>query len=1398
MLAAFTRNLPLTLTILAVLVALVVLGLVLLVRKRRVPAPVAGEGGALPPGEVVVDFRDSGLQPRISAAFQGARQTIRRRLGPGGLYRVPWFLLLGEAAAAKGRTLTGAGLALPLGAPEHSSAETGEGCVFWFFEHGVVLDLAGDCVLRADGRSDAGAWRHFLGLLREKRPERPFDGVVLALPCAELIGPLADEGLIRSRATEKGDALYHRLREAQEQTGMVFPVYVLVTGCQQIPGFAAFVSEVPETLHGGIMGWSNPYALETTFRPEWVDEAFGALSAGLHGAQVDAFGEQPVVEDPDGVFCFPEEMERLREGLRTTLGQLFRSSSYHELLPCRGIYFCGEMETTAPARGGLVFDAPPPVATVFARDVFERKVFPERELARPGSRALTRSTRRLRRLQAAVAALAVVATLGLWWAYHHLQARAQNLSEFFVVAERNIREVGQQRLQGTADRGFQQARLFEVLDSLAQVNGDWFGSVFVPDSWFDSWFRGFNDQLQKAFATTYRVVIFTTLQQELERKFDGLLADAGISRPAQPSPRSGPAHASLEITPSPAAGGELPAGAAPAELEPATRQARQPVMELENLREYTRLRDFVTGLQTLETNVKRYNGLKETRSLEDLDAVVNYLFLKRIPHKIFETSGLYRGALAVPNVYDRIKPADGQPYAVDGAKSLSDWLFARLFAQNPVAIELDRVRSLLEEVTAPDAGHSPGLLAQSLEELRNHLLWAGGDLTEPALAWLSREELVLGTHYDQLLDGIGRSEYLGPEAADDVRKWGADRFRQLRQRLLGMETVSTGPLLQTDPKTKALALSDPAKSLESALNGLVTKGMIAGGDAAAAAGLAPLPHVIWDAQRLQQAAGLYKPQQESLDKILAPFSPDLQASLRKAAWGQLGARMMKEVVEARRPAGEPEGSSPLAMEQALEVEVANFQAAAPSLTELSGSFAKLGRGGDQQSVTAAFAAQGQGILADADRLLLLLAPYTPKGKGFEWWNGARGAALEAFNARDEGELKDYLATQRSALADLSTRYVEPVIQAVGRGLPTSPGLRGQLKRWTALADQLRRNAAKEPGNSVSALEELILKDLSQVEPANCTDRITARMLAEPVADFFQERRADLRRKMSDRCAVLVGGQAVAEYRKLESFFNQRLAGKFPFSKGLPGRPADEADPGDLRDFFRLYDAYAPVVLAADLAPAVSDFVTGMGDVRTFFAAFLDDPLRAPVPAFDIEVRFRENRKEESGGDRILRWSIASGDALAVSHPGAGARAVLPWQAGNPLRLELQWAQDSPVVPVDSPGVRVEGRTAVIERSERWSLLALLRGFGITAAGADPAVQLLRFAVSTKGEPPAEPQPPARVYLGLTVRPPQRADKAAKDQPPVVAPNLEVPAFPVEAPRWTAAAAGNTRPAGGRP
>jgi len=1411
LLAGLSRNLPLALAVLAVVVVLIVVALVLLARKRRVEPPAEGDADAPPapaaarPGEaVVVDFRQGGARLRLAAAFRRAMVQTRRYLGGRRQrYRIPWYLMMGQEAAGKSRVLAGSGLNLPLGAPPEPVPEEGEECVFWFFDRGIVLDLSGDYVLRSeDGASDERGWRHFLGLLRERRPERPLDGVILTIPCADLMGP-ADQARQRiAAATEKGAVFYGKLRQAQETLGMFFPVYVLLTGCERIPGFTGYVAEIPDHLRGDLFGWSNPYSLESAYRTEWVDEAFSALASGLHRVQVEAFGDQPVIEDPDGVFCFPEEVQQLREPLRAYLGQVFRPSAYHEILPCRGIYLCGDLAaaTAAAEPPGLLSTAPAAGATVFVRDFLDRKVFPERALARPGLLALLEGDRRLKVVRTLVAVLAVLATVGTALGYRTLQARKTDLLEFLQPTAKNLDETRAKAMAGAQDHASMEAKAFTLFDDMAKLDADWFGSVFIPSSWFNS----LNGELKDAMVNAYQEIILETLRWGLGMEMDRILAMASSGDRLAEGERV-PFAEGMAL----AAASVVEEGAAPYGFQGEAEERRVQVRPFESTPEFIRLRQYVAALRTLESNAALFNNLQRTASLKDLNSLVLYLFRRQLPAGFFQHSRLYGTALTAVE-YERFEPRDHRLAATAGARTLADRLFDRLFGDNPALLELEGVRRLLDEITgatgATGSAATRGLLGQ-LGGLHDRLVWSADALAAPELAWLSRENLALGSPYEQVLQQMAGSLALGRETADLVRGDGTSRFQLLRTRLFEIETSSTGPLVQRDAKSGSLGLSSRARWLKDALDGLLNQGFVGLGAAESPLNrLVPGGRVTWDTTALRDAVALYKPYEEFNQKLLAQFPPDLRNKLQTSARNQLGNRMLETVVAARLPGGDIDTSSAMLLEQEIASGVNNFQEAAVPLTELGGLFDRLGLPEPKARLSTVLAAQGWQLLTDVDRLLALRSPYTPKSRDFDWWDGGRKAALEAFQASDEAELAAYLSSQRDTVTDLASLYAAPVIQVLGgKGRLAWRSLEAPLARWTAISEQLSKYQGKEPGNSVASLEDFVARDLMELEPANCARRITVRMLSDSAPDFFLERRAVLRRQVYERCQELAGSHAAEGYRKLATFFNQRLAGRFPFSEEVPGRLDTEADPEDVRAFYHLFDAYAPIVRAVPdqgRPPGTGEFVERMTRVRALFDTFLDDPLRPQGPAYNLDVSFRDNRAGESGGDKIIRWSLASGDR-AATYPGP--RQPIPWTYATPVRLELQWAKDSPIVPVESaelPGVRVAGRTATIQYASRWALLALLRERGSREDAPGRDVQMLLLVVKTRPEtePLAEPKD-ARVFIRLTLRSPEVKEggaaqaavagaggveaeaPGAQAKPPTPARDLEVPVFPVRAPRW---------------
>ena len=180
---------PYILVALVLLVVGVALLLYLLLRKARKRA--AGQGSALAPVVVAEapaqhhSVSSLGLKSSFSRAVRLLRSHVTRR---DYRYRLPWLLAVGEAESGKTTLLSETGLSLPLGRPAEQEHGVKQGVNWFFFDRGVVLDVAGDFVLRPDGEpSNKRGWREIARLLQKYRPERPLDGVVLTIPCTDLV-----------------------------------------------------------------------------------------------------------------------------------------------------------------------------------------------------------------------------------------------------------------------------------------------------------------------------------------------------------------------------------------------------------------------------------------------------------------------------------------------------------------------------------------------------------------------------------------------------------------------------------------------------------------------------------------------------------------------------------------------------------------------------------------------------------------------------------------------------------------------------------------------------------------------------------------------------------------------------------------------------------------------------------------------------------------------------------------------------------------------------------------------------------------------------------------------------------------------------------------------------------
>ncbi|HEU4770328.1 MAG TPA: type VI secretion protein IcmF/TssM N-terminal domain-containing protein, partial [Pyrinomonadaceae bacterium] len=287
-----------------------------------------------------IEFLQYASDVELRTSFRRALRILKSYVtGRDYRYRAPWYLLAGESKSGKTSLLESNGLNESV---QELIDKSGRRLNWYFFDDGVVMDVAGDYVLRSDGTANHRGWNTILRLLQKHRPQRPLDGLVLTIPCTDLIGAPELGHQRRFELEQKATSLYKKLWQAQKILGMRLPIYILVTKCDEITGFSSFCRQLPEKLQRQMFGWSNPSTLETAYRQELVTLAFESIHKHLSSLQFEIYAERDEIEDVDALFLLPPEIQSMREPLSVYLDCLFKQSAYHESYMFRGVYFCGE------------------------------------------------------------------------------------------------------------------------------------------------------------------------------------------------------------------------------------------------------------------------------------------------------------------------------------------------------------------------------------------------------------------------------------------------------------------------------------------------------------------------------------------------------------------------------------------------------------------------------------------------------------------------------------------------------------------------------------------------------------------------------------------------------------------------------------------------------------------------------------------------------------------------------------------------------------------------------------------------------------------------------------------------------------------------------------------------
>ncbi|SEK16625.1 MULTISPECIES: type VI secretion system protein [unclassified Variovorax] len=344
-------------------------------RRRGLVRRIAAMGA--PPAEA-----DQAAVDALRDGMSQAQQTLRRTLRSKSAALVPWFLFFGGTQARVPALLaTARGERAPAGddAGAHAAASGDPfGGAWWHWwltgaamavetHPGLAGDTGGTPAMR-------GLWLQSLLALAERRNRLPLNGLVVCVGAHELLHDDATE--LRPKAAR----LRHLLDETSDTLRLQLPTYLVVTGLEQLAGYAVLRGALaPEVLAQAIgHRLTDPSAFIETPAGARFDAVFEPIVQQLHGLRMALLREQPSAAARLAVHSFVEDVRALQPGLRQFAEVLFESHGKGTRMPrWRGLYL------TASASQAHADDAADS-GGAFVSDLFGHFLPADQPLVRPG------------------------------------------------------------------------------------------------------------------------------------------------------------------------------------------------------------------------------------------------------------------------------------------------------------------------------------------------------------------------------------------------------------------------------------------------------------------------------------------------------------------------------------------------------------------------------------------------------------------------------------------------------------------------------------------------------------------------------------------------------------------------------------------------------------------------------------------------------------------------------------------------------------------------------------------------------------------------------------------------------------------------------------------------------
>lgn len=259
--------------------------------------------------------------------------------GAAALYKLPWFLMIGPAAAGKSTILQQSSLTFPKNNDKEIQIKGYGGtrnCDWWFSSEGVFLDTAGRYTTEVEDQKE---WFEFLGLLKKYRKKQPLNGIIVAINLEDIV-------TLNGVSGEKHIKLIReRIDEITKRLGYWLPIHILITKCDKIRGFDSFYKYFSEAERQQVWGVNLSTDGDKLFT---IRSSLDQICETLGTLRTHIISVEPDQEQKELVFDFPEQFRIMADLVFKFCRGLLQENPYQETPNFCGFYFTSGLQEGKP------------------------------------------------------------------------------------------------------------------------------------------------------------------------------------------------------------------------------------------------------------------------------------------------------------------------------------------------------------------------------------------------------------------------------------------------------------------------------------------------------------------------------------------------------------------------------------------------------------------------------------------------------------------------------------------------------------------------------------------------------------------------------------------------------------------------------------------------------------------------------------------------------------------------------------------------------------------------------------------------------------------------------------------------------------------------------------------